>query len=160
MSTDLHPEDIALLERLGSIAEIIDPVPPDVIALGKAAFALRHADTILMTLVADDLAEMALRAAPSARGMSRLHVFEHGPVSIELDVTQRGELARIIGVIADDSGESTAEAHVTLETAATSRTMEVDDDRFTFDRVPLGLARVVLARGRERIMSTPWFDIG
>jgi hypothetical protein len=81
-------------------------------------------------------------------------------VSIELDVTQRGDLARIIGVVVDESGESLADAHVLLETAATSRTVDLDGDRFTFERVPLGLARIVLERAGERIMSTTWFDVG
>lgn len=157
---DLHPEDIALLERLGAIADVIDPVPADVVAVGKAAFALHRADTILMTMVSDSLADAHLRAASSARGTSRLHVFEHGGVSIELDVTQRGDLARIIGVVVDESGGSLADAQVVLETASTSRTVDLDGDRFTFERVPLGLTRVVLQQAGERIMSTTWFEVG
>lgn len=160
MTTDLHPDDIALLERLGTIAAVVDPVPEDVIALGKAAFALHHADTILMTMVTDEVAGTALRAAPTARGVSRLHVFEHDSVSIELDVTQRGDFARVIGVVSDSMGQPMSDVQVTLETASTSLTVDLDDERFAFDRVPLGLVRVVLGRGLERIMSTPWFDIG
>jgi hypothetical protein len=157
---DLHPEDIELLERLGAIAEIIDPVPADVVALGKAAFALHHADTVLMTMTSDSLAGTALRGPNSARGTSHLHVYEHGDVSIELDVTERGDFARIIGVVIDASGAGLTGAHVSLETASTSRTVDLDDDRFTFERVPLGLARIVLERDGQRVMSTTWFDVG
>ncbi|GAA6525624.1 carboxypeptidase regulatory-like domain-containing protein [Intrasporangium sp. DVR] len=157
---DLHPDDLALLERLGAIVGIVDPVPPDVIELGRAAFALHHADTTVMTLVADAMAGAALRATPSARGTSHLLVFEHGPVSIELDVTWRRDFGRILGVLTDASGSLTEGAHVTLETRTVTRTVDLEDDRFTFDRVPLGLARVVVEQSGERIMSTTWFDVG
>jgi hypothetical protein len=161
MSThDLHPDDIALLERLGGIVELVDPVPPDVVELGKAAFALHHADTALMTMVDEAMSGAALRATDSVRGTSHLLVFEHGPVSIELDVTWRGDFGRILGVVVDDSGAATAGAHLVLETPSLTRTVDLEDARFTFDRVPLGLARIVLEQSGERIMSTTWFDVG
>lgn len=161
MSThDLHPDDIELLERLGKIVEIVDPVPPDVVELGKAAFALHHADSTLMKMVSDAESVSALRSTDGARGTSHLLVFEHGPVSIEVDVTWRGDFGRIIGVVVDESGEATAGAQVVLETASVTRTVDLEDDRFTFERVPLGLARIALERSDERIMATTWFDVG
>jgi hypothetical protein len=113
-----------------------------------------------MTMTSDSLAGTALRGPNSARGTSHLHVYEHGDVSIELDVTERGDFARIIGVVIDASGAGLTGAHVSLETASTSRTVDLDDDRFTFERVPLGLARIVLERDGQRVMSTTWFDVG
>ncbi|MDV3219937.1 carboxypeptidase regulatory-like domain-containing protein [Intrasporangium sp.] len=161
MSThDLHPDDIELLERLGKIVEIVDPVPPDVVELGRAAFALHHADSTLMKMVTDAETLVALRSTDGARGTSHLLVFEHGPVSIELDVTGRGDFGRILGVVVDESGEATAGAQVVLETASVTRTVDLEDDRFTFERVPLGLARIALERSGERIMATTWFDVG
>lgn len=161
MSThDLHPDDIELLERLGKIVEIVDPVPPDVVELGKAAFALHHADSTLMKMVSDAESVSALRSTDGARGTSHLLVFEHGPVSIEVDVTWRGDFGRIIGIVVDESGEATAGAQVVLETASVTRTVDLEDDRFTFERVPLGLARIALERSDERIMATTWFDVG
>jgi hypothetical protein len=161
MTTDLHPDDIALLERLGAIAEIVDPVPEEVLALGRAAFALHHADVALMRMATEELAGADLRtAASAARGTSRLHVFEHGGVSLELDVTSKGDFARILGVVVDESGAPVEDMRVVLETASTSRTVDLEDERFTFERVPLGLARVALERGGERSLSTTWFDVG
>lgn len=161
MSThDLHPDDIELLERLGKIVEIVDPVPPDVLELGRAAFALHHADTALMRMVTDAETPVALRSTDGARGTSHLLVFEHGPVSIELDVTGRGDFGRIIGVVVDESGQATAGAQVVLETASVTRTVDLEDERFTFDRVPLGLARIAVEKSGERIMATTWFDVG
>ncbi|ADU50099.1 carboxypeptidase-like regulatory domain-containing protein [Intrasporangium calvum] len=161
MSThDLHPDDLELLERLGAIVGVVDPVPPDVVQLGRAAFALHHADTALMTLVSDAMAGAGLRATDSARGTSRLLVFEHGPVSIEMDVTWRGDLGRILGVVADASGSVAQGAHVILETGSVTRTVDLEGERFTFDRVPLGLARIVLEQAGERVMTTTWFDVG
>jgi hypothetical protein len=157
---DLHADDIAMLERLGDIVERVDPVPTDVVELGKAAFALRHADTALMTMVTEAMSGVGLRAADGARGTSPLLVFEHGPVSIELDVTWRGDFGRILGVVVDDSGAIGAGAHVVLETPSSRRTVDLEDARFTFDRVPLGLARIGVEHLGERIMSTTWFEVG
>jgi hypothetical protein len=160
MSThDLHPDDIELLERLGSIVNVLDPVPPDVVELGRAFFALHHADTALMRMASEAMSP-ALRVTDSARGTSRLLVFEHGSVSIELDVTWRGDFGRILGVVTDESGTVADGAHVILETRSLTRTVDLEDERFSFDRVPLGLARIVLERAGERVMSTTWFDVG
>lgn len=161
MSTqDLNPDDLALLERLGAVVQRLDPVPPDVVELGKAAFALHHADTALMTMVPEAMSGAGLRATDSSRGTSHLLVFEHGPVSIELDVTCRGDFGRILGVVVDDSRTVTAGANLVLETPSSTRTVDLEDARFTFDRVPLGLARILLEQSGERIMSTTWFDVG
>jgi hypothetical protein len=160
MSTrELHPEDLALLERLGSIVELVDPVSPDVVELGRAAFALRNADTAVMTMVTEAMSGAGLRGTDSGRGASRLLVFEHAPVSIELEVTWRGAFGRILGVV-EGSEPITAGAQLVLETPSSTRTVDLEHARFTFDRIPLGLARIVLEQSGERIMSTRWFDIG
>jgi hypothetical protein len=161
MSTrDLHPDDIELLERLGAIVELVDPVPPEVRELGRAAFALHHADTALMTMATDAMSVAGLRSTDSARGASQLLVFEHGGVSLELDVTVRGDFGRVIGVVIDEAGATVEETSVVLETPSSRRTVDLEDERFSFERVPLGLARIALERSGERIMSTTWFDVG
>ena len=75
---ELHPDDEALLDRLRSLADIVDPVPDDVVELGKAAFALHHADAIIMRAAMDELSGAGVRAARGDQGSSRLHVYEHG----------------------------------------------------------------------------------
>ena len=48
---EVSAQDAALLERLGAIARVVDPVPDHVIELGKAAFGFRDPDHELMQLV-------------------------------------------------------------------------------------------------------------
>ena len=162
----LHPDDLELLDRLGRIAAVVDPVPDDVVELGRAAFELHRADSILMTLAEDALAG-SLRAGPGESSASKLHVFEHafehGTVSIEVEVTTRGGVGRAVGIV-DDTGPVEAhgldDARITLETSSSSTTVDLDGGRFTFERVPLGLVRLSLERDGERLMRTPWFDLG
>ena len=156
---DLHVDDAELLARLRRIADTVDPVPDDVVELGRAAFELRHTDAILMTMATEVLSGADLRAAGD-QGSSRLHVFEHDGVSIEVEVTARGEFARAVGIVDDSSGAVLSGAHVSVETTSSSTTVDLEGGRFTVERVPLGLARVVLERSGERLMVTPWFDVG
>ena len=157
---ELSLDDAEMLARLARIAETVDPVPAEVVELGKAAFALHHADSILMTLADDVLSGADLRAVPGEQGASRLHVFEHGTVSIEVEVTTRGDFARAVGIVDDTSGADVTDAHVTLETASTTTTVDLDGGRFTVERVPLGLVRFALSRAGEAVMRTPWFEVG
>ena len=159
-SDELHPEDLALLDRLRAVAEVVDPVPDDVVELGRAAFALHRADAVLMDMATEALSGADLRATHTDQGSSRLHVFEHGSLSIEVEVTTRGDFARAIGVVDDRSDPELADCRVTLETAASSTTVDLEGGRFTVERVPLGLARLVLERGDERAMITSWFEVG
>ena len=50
-SADLEEADIRLLERLGAIAEIVDPVPDHVREMSRALFAFRDPDVELMQVV-------------------------------------------------------------------------------------------------------------
>jgi hypothetical protein len=156
---DLHVDDEQLLERLARIAAVVDPVPDEVVELGRAAFELRHTDAILMTLATEALSGADLRAAGD-QGSSRFHVFEHDGVSIEVEVTARGEFARAVGIVDDSSGAELSGAHVSVETTSSSTTVDLGGGRFTVERVPLGLVRIVLGRSGERLMVTPWFDVG
>ena len=157
---ELHPDDLELLDRLGRIAAVVDPVPDAVVELGRAAFELRHADAVVMTMADDPVSGAELRAVPDEQGSSRLHVFEHGEVSIEVEVTVRCEFARAVGIVDDGSGVDLSGAHVSVETTSSSTTVDLDGGRFTVERVPLGLARIVLERAGSRLLVTPWFDVG
>jgi hypothetical protein len=159
-SDALHPDDRALLDRLRAIAEVVDPVPEGLVELGRAAFELHHADEILMTMAAEEVSGADLRAVRSESGSSRLHVFEHGTVSIELEVTTKGQFAHVIGLVDDTADPLLADCRVTLETASSATTVDLDGGRFVFERVPLGLARAVLGRAGERVMTTTWFEVG
>lgn len=154
----LHPDDLELLERLGHIAAVVDPVPPDVVELGRAAFELHRADTLLMSLVsfgADPAA--AVRDNGSATA-SHLVVFELGAMSVEIEVARKGEFSRVIGVVMAGDEPYAGECRISLETSGSSTTQALDEGRFAFERVPVGLARLVIDREGEQRMRTAWFD--
>ena len=154
----LHPDDLELLERLGRIAAVVDPVPPDVVELGRAAFELHRADTLLMSLVSFGAdAAAAVRDNGSATA-SHLLVFELGVISVEIEVARKGEFARVIGVVMAGDEPYAGECRVSLETSASTTTQVLDAGRFAFERVPVGLARLVLDRDGEQPMRTAWFD--
>ena len=157
-SEGLHPDDQELIDRLSRIAGTVDPVPDEVLELGRAAFDLHRADALLMSLVADVGEPVRDNGSATA---SHLVVFELGDISLELEVARRGEFARVIGVVM--AGEQpyavdAPECRVSLETSASSTSQALDDGRFAFERVPVGLARLVLDRTGEQPMRTPWFD--
>lgn len=154
-ASDLHPDDLDLLERLGRIAAAVDPVPDEVLELGRAAFELHRADALLMTLAADAMAPVRDNGAATA---SHLVVFELGETSVELEVARRGEFSRVIGVVMAGDQPYAGECRVSLETSASTTTQALDEGRFAFERVPVGLARLVLDRDGEQPMRTPWFD--
>jgi hypothetical protein len=153
--SDLHPDDLELLERLGRIAAAVDPVPDEVLVLGRAAFELHRADTLLMTPATDAMAPVRDHGSATA---SHLVVFELGDISVELEVTRRGEFARVMGVVMAGEQPYAGNGRVSIETSASTTTQALDEGRFAFERVPVGLARLVLDRDGEQPMRTPWFD--
>ena len=156
-ATEPHPDDMSLLARLADIAGVVDPVPEEVVESGKAAFRLYRRDVDVMAMVSEvDLA--AVRNGGS--GSSRLHVFEHGTVSIDVEVTRRGDFARAVGVVADSDDPDLADTQVMLESPASSTTVDVDAGRFTFERIPLGVVRLIIQRTGRPVMTTQWFDVG
>lgn len=154
MATDLHPEDIALLERLGTIAAIVDPVPPDVIELGKAAFSFRLTDAELMQLISDESAVAGVRGGAT----SHMFFFELPSLTVDVEVTVRDDVAAVLGVVVGSDigvGAST----VTLATPAVSFTTTTDTEgRFEIANVPPGMMRLTLERGTVAPAATPWFE--
>ncbi len=144
----IHPDDARLLDRLGHIAELVDPAPPHLAELGKQLFAFRDLDAQLMRTV-DEVGELL---AVRGERQSRLHFFELGAVTVDVEVTSQDGFCQVLGSIAgadDASG-------VSLETAGASFDAVLDDGRFTFDRVPVGLVRLRLDTPTP--LTTRWFD--
>ena len=154
-SSGLDEADIELLERLGAIADIVDPVPDHVREMGRALFAFRDPDAELMQVVELDGGQ--LEAVRGSAPTSRMHFFEFGELSLDLELTVSGGFCDVVGVFTHPGGP--AGASVTLDTVGASFTTEPDDDgRFEFRRVPVGMARIAVAReGAERHV-TPWFE--
>ena len=156
-SSGLDDADIELLERLGAIAAVVDPVPDHVLEMSRALFAFRDPDAELMEVV--ELDGDRLEAVRGTSPTSRMHFFEFGELSIDVELTVTGEFCEVVGVVADPGGsEGTS---VTVDTVSASFTTVPDaEGRFDVRRVPAGMVRITLERGTRAKVATPWFDAG
>ncbi len=152
----VHDADADLLQQLGLIVDVVDPVPDGVIATGKALFALRDVDAELMQVVETDALESAVRG-PSA---SRMHFFELGDLSLDVELTIGDPFAEVLGAVVLTSGEPVPTGcTVVLETTSASYSTGVEPDgRFTLTHVPLGLLRFRMERSDHPPLLTPWVD--
>ena len=149
--------DIELLERLGAIAAVVDPVPDHVLEMSRALFSFRDPDAELMEVV--ELDGDRLEAVRGTSPTSRMHFFEFGELSIDVELTVSGEFCEVVGVVADPGGSDGTS--VTLDTVSASFTVVPDaEGRFDFRRVPAGMVRITLERGTRAKVATPWFDAG
>ncbi len=159
---EIHPTDVELLERLGAIVGVIDPVPHDVLELSRALFTFRDPDAELMETVAADSPELsAVRGGGGGGGgaTSRLHFFEFGELSIDVELTCKGAFCGVLGVVVAPGGA--VGRGVTLETTAASFTCDVQPEgRFTFDAVPPGMVRLRLEQADGPKLTTRWFEAG
>ena len=156
-SSDLDEADIELLRRLGAIAEVLDPVPDHVRQTSRALFSLRDPDADLMEVVALDGDQ--LEAVRGGAPTSRMHFFEFGELSVDVELTVTDEFCDVVGVVADPGGS--AGTSLTLDTISASfTTMPDEDGRFEVRQVPTGMVRLCLRRGPRSKVTTPWFDAG
>ena len=156
-SSGLDDADIELLERLGAIAAVVDPVPDHVREMSRALFAFRDPDAELMEVV--ELDGDRLEAVRGTSPTSRMHFFEFGELSIDVELTVSGEFCEVVGVVADPGGSDGTS--VTLDTVSASFTTVPDaEGRFDLRRVPTGMVRITLERGTRAKVATPWFDAG
>jgi hypothetical protein len=155
-SADLEEADIELLERLGAIADIVDPVPDHVREMGRALFAFRDPDAELMQVV--ELDGDRLEAVRGSAPTSRLHFFEFGELSLDLELTVSAGFYDVVGVLEDP--DRTGVASVTLETMSAAYTTLPDEDgRLEVRHVPSGMVRISIERSSRPKLSTPWFDV-
>ncbi|HEV7189543.1 MAG TPA: hypothetical protein VGN28_16750 [Blastococcus sp.] len=156
-SSDLDEADIELLRRLGAIAEVLDPVPDHVRQTSRALFSLRDPDVELMRAVEVDADR--LESVRGTSPTSRMHFFEFGALSVDVELTVSGGFCDVVGVIADPAGSMSGS--VTIDTTAASFTTGLDDDgRFELRHIPTGMCRLSLERRSRPKVSTPWFEAG
>ncbi len=154
-SSELDEADIELLERLGAIAQVVDPVPDHVRELSRALFAFRRPDAELMEIV--ELEGDQLEAVRGSAPTSRMHFFEFGELSVDLELTVSGGFCDVVGVVADPGGSDGTS--VTVDTMSASFTTVPDaEGRFDLRRVPAGMVRLTLDRGDRPPLVTPWFE--
>jgi hypothetical protein len=156
-SSGLDDADNELLERLGAIAAVVDPVPDHVREMSRALFAFRDPDAELMEVV--ELDGDRIEAVRGTSPTSRMHFFEFGELSIDVELTVSGQFCEVVGVVADPGGSDGTS--VTLDTLSASFTTVPDaEGRFDVRRVPAGMVRITLERGTRAKVATPWFDAG
>jgi hypothetical protein len=145
----LPAEDDELMAELARIAVLADP-PPDLVgAAGRAALTTRRLDEELARLVEDS----ALGAVALVRGGDtvRLLTFEHGDVSLELQVEQVGGRVTVRGLILGATGP------VTVDTPTGERTARIGPEGwFSIDDLPTGPLCVRLRAADGTGIRTGW----
>lgn len=154
---DLSPADLELLARLARVAAVIDPEPPHLRELGRAALSVRRVDAELAALVADS---QLMTGAVRSTGLDnpRVLTFRLAGVLVEVQISQSPKGRQLIGVLEGlDRGSAD---RVLLETAGNESFSSPVDllGRFEFAWVGRGLVRLrVLAGGAD--VTTEWFGL-
>jgi len=143
--------DEALLRELGAVFDQLDPVPPEVVAEGRALFELRRLDEELAELVRDSAEDRGGLLAVRGEGDVRLISFETGPVTVELQVTERGPVRDLVAQVT-----GTALVGAEVETSAGRRDIPIEDSLFTVEDVPAGFLRLRLHTVAGRHLVTSW----
>jgi hypothetical protein len=143
--------DEALLVRLGAVLDELDPTPPEVVTEARALFGLRRLDEELAELVRDSAEDRGGLLAVRGEGDVRLISFETGPVTVELQVTERGAVRDLVAQVT-----GTALVGAEIETSAGRRDVPIEDSLFTVEDVPAGLLRLRLHTAAGRQLVTSW----
>jgi hypothetical protein len=150
MSAPLN-NDEALLMRLGTVLDEFDPVPPEVLTEARALFGLRRLDEELAELVRDSAEDRGGLLAVRGEGDVRLISFETGPVTVEVQVTERGSVRDLVAQVT-----GTALVGAEVETSAGRRDIPIEDSLFTVEDVPAGFLRLRLHTVAGRHLVTSW----
>jgi len=147
-------DDAKLLRRIGKMLDEVDPVPGDVLAAARSAFAWRDLDAQLARLVD---AEQLVGSATRAHGEHRLLTFEAPGVTVAIEATEINGARKLIGQLVPSGPH-----HVALESAAQagqSLNAPVDHlGRFTLSSVPAGLVRLKCVMPDGTQVVTEWVD--
>jgi hypothetical protein len=149
-----HETDDALLLRLGALLDRVDPMPPEVRTEARALIELRRLDEQLAELVRDSAEERQGLLAVRGEGDVRLISFETGPVTVELQVTERGAVRDLVGQV---TGTEMVVAEV--ETGGGRREIAVEEGLFTAEDVPAGLLRLRLHTTTGHALVTSWVRV-
>ena len=157
MNYPTSDEDQQLLARLGGIARSIDPVPPLVADLARAAFAFRDFDAELAALVNDSTRELTAVRGPELD--ERLLEFASTDTDIALQVSSTGRKRSMLGQIRTARTEGDISVVAESTSGDVSRPATVDPHgRFSFDALPSGFLRLRCIRTNTSALLTPWFD--
>jgi hypothetical protein len=143
--------DEAMLIRLGAVLDELDPMPSEVLSEGRALFGLRRLDEELAELVRDSAEDRSRLLAVRGEGDVRLISFETGPVTVELQVTERGAVRDLVAQVT-----GTALVGAEVETSAGRRDIPIEDSLFTVEDIPAGFLRLRLHTVAGRHLVTSW----
>ena len=155
MRPDPEPADPhdRLLDELRALAARRDPVPAELLELGRLAWELRDLEAELAELVADSALADERHALVRAGDGPRLLSFTSGPNALELEVARLDAGRRLVGQIVPP-----AAATVTIEHSAGRRVLTADDlGRFLVDDVPGGVSRLHWHPPDDGPVQTEWF---
>lgn len=148
-----QPEDDALLGELRSLVERIDPVPDRVREAARGSFTWRTIDAELAALARDSSVEGELAGVRAAGG--RHLTFESPVLTIDIEVTGRGDALSVIGQVAPPQA-----AVVTVHHVGGVRDAEVDElGRFTIDDIPRGPVALAFALADGSSVKTEWLAL-
>lgn len=150
-------DDAQLIERLGTIARTVDPVPEMVSEMGMAVFGLLRLDAELAELVEDS--DTALTGVRSGGSDVRLLTFEAGELVVEAQVTRAGGRHTVLGQVVVPL--STAGGTVRLEKPdSTAEDASLDKlGNFRFEGVPASTVRLRMELPGGRTVATTWFSL-
>jgi hypothetical protein len=141
-------DDDELLERMRELARVKDPVPAEVFATARAAFALRTLDEELADLLFDSLLDEALVGIRG--GTTRQLTFGVDDLTIDVDLDADGLVGHVSPV-----GPATVE----LQTPERIHDAEVDElGRFFLDQPPAGPFRLRVAIAGKWV-TTEWVNL-
>jgi hypothetical protein len=143
--------DESLMFRLGSVLNRLDPTPPTVVTEAKALLGLRRLDEELAELVRDSAEDRDGLLVMRGEGDVRLISFETGPVTVELQVTERGAARDLVAQVT-----GTALLSAEVETSGGRREVPIEESLFTVEDVPAGLLRLRLHTATGRDLVTSW----
>ena len=152
LTNDASEEDIGLLRQLGAMFDVVDPVPPEVLQAGFAAFTWRTIDAELAELAEDSL----LTGAGGVRGAdTRLLTFEAPSVNVVVEVTEIGDRRKLVGQLIPACSDT-----LRIEHPAGATTVSVDEQGlFSADALPAGPARVALSTPGGGAVVTSWVTV-
>lgn len=147
--------DADLLAELRDVVARVDAIPPDLIALAEASFALRTLDVELATLI-DDF-DLDADPVPVMRGApARLLSFEAPSITLEIQAVAVGHGRRLLGQVLPPQAGPVEVRHP----GGMAPTQADDLGRFAVTDIEPGPVRVrcrIGGRAEPRVVDTDWF---
>lgn len=153
----LSAQDAALLAELRSAAERHDAVPPAVLAAAKASLTWRTIDAELAALAFDSTADDSAVLVRGPGSDEQVLTFETERISVDLQVTVRGDQRRLVGQLAP-----AAVADIEVRTAAGVVVRVTSDElgRIPALDVPAGsLSLRLQLAGSSTAVVTDWVTV-